>query len=207
MLTTPLFRELKRIYPNSRCTVVVQPGYRAILTTNRNVDEILPLHRAEREMAACAREAAGVGAVVLLDAAPASAIRHGDFTAMGRGRESGHDALRTDECGLRVGHSEHASAAKRRINRGFDAAFDVLVPPGPVRHEVDRNLADRRSAGRRGRQDRRLEIRLTANDRKFASELLTPSRPSTGRWLRSALGHAPPAAGGRCSVMRSGSHS
>jgi hypothetical protein len=33
----------------------------------------------------------------------------------------------------RIGHSEHASPAKRRINRGFDSAFDVVVPPA-ARH-------------------------------------------------------------------------
>ncbi|HEY4960794.1 MAG TPA: hypothetical protein VII29_08055, partial [Terriglobales bacterium] len=42
VLTTPLFRELKRLYPNSRRTVVVQPDYQSILTTNHNIDEILP---------------------------------------------------------------------------------------------------------------------------------------------------------------------
>src|SRR5664279_3976528 len=47
VLTTPLFRELKRLYPNARCTVVVQPAYRAILTSNRNIDEILPLREIE----------------------------------------------------------------------------------------------------------------------------------------------------------------
>src|ERR1035437_6847948 len=47
VLTTPLFRELKRMYPTARCAVVVQPAYRAILTTNHNVDEILPLREIE----------------------------------------------------------------------------------------------------------------------------------------------------------------
>src|ERR1017187_10587243 len=44
VLTTPLLRELKRMYPDARCTVVVQPAYRAVLTTNHSVDEILPLN-------------------------------------------------------------------------------------------------------------------------------------------------------------------
>jgi heptosyltransferase-2 len=74
--------------------------------------------------------------------------------------------------GRRVGHSEQVAEAKRRSNRGFDRAFDVIVPLGPVRHEVDRNLAIVEALGGRV-EDRRLEICLTANDRKFASELLT----------------------------------
>ncbi len=67
VLTTPLFRELKRLYPTSHCTVVVQPQYKSILTTNRNMDEILPLHSLHGEIAASARAVAGLGAVVLLD--------------------------------------------------------------------------------------------------------------------------------------------
>src|SRR5664279_1427797 len=43
VLTTPLFRELKRLHPGARCTVVLRPQYKAILTTNRSVDEILRL--------------------------------------------------------------------------------------------------------------------------------------------------------------------
>ena len=34
--------------------------------------------------------------------------------------------------GKRVGQNSHVPRAKRRINRGFDAAFDVTVPPGPL---------------------------------------------------------------------------
>ena len=43
VLTTPLFRELKGTYPHARLTVAVQSQYTSILTTNRDVDEILPL--------------------------------------------------------------------------------------------------------------------------------------------------------------------
>ena len=50
-------------------------------------------------------------------------------------------------------------------------AFDVVVPPGPLQHEVDRNLAIVEVLGARV-ENRRLEICLTENDRKFASELL-----------------------------------
>src|SRR5664279_5486626 len=127
VLTTPLFRELKRMYPNSRCTVVVQPDYRSILTTNHNIDEILPLHEVQVKWL------------------PARASRL-------------------------------VSAAKRRINRGFDGAFDVVVPPGPVRHEVDRNLEIVEVLGGRV-EDRSLDVCLTASDRRFASELLTHHDP------------------------------
>src|SRR5271166_4397576 len=41
VMTTPLFRELKRAFPNSHCTVVVQNAYRPLLVTNPHLDEEL----------------------------------------------------------------------------------------------------------------------------------------------------------------------
>jgi ADP-heptose:LPS heptosyltransferase len=41
VLTTPLFRELKKAYPKSRRTVVVQEAYRSLLITNPHIDEVL----------------------------------------------------------------------------------------------------------------------------------------------------------------------
>ena len=40
-MTTPLFRELKRAYPKSHCTVVVQNAFRPLLVTNPHIDEVL----------------------------------------------------------------------------------------------------------------------------------------------------------------------
>ena len=172
VLTTPLFRELKRIYPNSRCTVVVQSDYTAILTTNHNVDEILPFHQVKNKWLP--------GRMNLLVSAIRffwTRLRHRKFDMAISPRWDVDESLATMLCVLtnasvRIGHSEHASPAKRRINRGFDAAFGVVVPPGTSRHELDRNLAIAESLGAT-LGDRRLEINLTDNDRKFATGLLT----------------------------------
>ncbi len=43
VMTTPLFRELKRAFPKSRCTVVVQTAFRSLLVTNPHIDEIFTL--------------------------------------------------------------------------------------------------------------------------------------------------------------------
>ena len=172
VLTTPLFRELKRLYPNARCTAVVQPAYRAILTTNHNVDEILPLREIEvKWLPARARRL--VSALWFYW----TRLKGPRFDLALSPRWDVDESLATMLCvltnaGRRVGHSEQVSAAKRCVNRGFDGAFDVMAPPGPVQHEVDRNLAIVEALGGRV-EDRRLEICLTANDRKFASELLT----------------------------------
>jgi len=172
VLTTPLFRELKRMYPNSRCTVVVQSGYRSILTTNRNIDEILPLHEVEvKWLPARARRLASALRFYW------TRLRHRQFDLAISPRWDVDESLATMLCvlanaGTRVGHSEQVSEAKRRINHRFDSAFDVLVPAGAARHEVDRNLEIVETLGGRV-EDRSLEICLTASDRKFASELLT----------------------------------
>jgi len=172
VLTTPLFRELKRKYPDARCTVVVRPAYRAILTTNHNVDEILPLREIEAKwLPSRARRLASALWFYWAH------LRHRQFDVAISPRWDVDESLTTMLCvltnaGTRVGQSERTSPAKRDSNRGFDGAFDVIAPTGPVRHEVDRNLEIVEALGGRV-EDRRLEICLTATDRKFARELLT----------------------------------
>lgn len=41
VLTTPLFRELKRSYPRARITAVVPEAYRSIIENNPSIDELL----------------------------------------------------------------------------------------------------------------------------------------------------------------------
>jgi ADP-heptose:LPS heptosyltransferase len=171
VLTTPLFRELKRNFPNSRCTVVVQPAFQSILATNRNIDEVLPLQELHvKWLPSRVRRLASALWFYWAE------LRHRHFDLAISPRWDVDENLTTMLCalsnaGARVGHSERASEAKQRFNRGFEDAFDVIVPPGPVLHEVDRNLEIVEALGKRV-DDRRLEICLTANDRKFARELL-----------------------------------
>jgi len=172
VLTTPLFRELRRNFPNARCTVVVRPSQQSILTTNRNVDEILPLHEVKARLLP-ARARWLVSALWFYW----TRLRDRQFDIAISPRWDVDESLATMLCVLsnadmRVGRSEHVSDAKRRINRGFDAAFDVSIPSGTRRHEVDRNLEVIAALGGRV-EDRSLEICLAANDRKFGAELLT----------------------------------
>jgi ADP-heptose:LPS heptosyltransferase len=140
VLTTPLFRELKRNFPNSRCAVVVEECHAAILTANHNIDEILPL----REVKASWLPARARWLISALRFYW-TRLRHRQFDLAVSPRWDVDESLATMLCvltkaAIRVGYSECTSAAKRRINRRFDAAFDVLIPPGPAQHEVDRNL-------------------------------------------------------------------
>ncbi len=171
VLTTPLFRELKRAYPQSRCTVVVQAAYKPLLVTNPHVDEILTMptvgpawlpQRAKRLVSA-----------ILLYCTQLR-TRYFDFAISPRWDMDEH--LATFLCLLtrashRVGYSAETSAAKRRINRGSDAAFDICLPPGPAQHEVSRNLATLKALGAQA-YDSRLEVRLTERDRQAARKLL-----------------------------------
>jgi ADP-heptose:LPS heptosyltransferase len=170
ILTTPLFRELKRLYPASRCTVVVRPQHRAILTTNRNVDEILTLGSLQTKW--LPQDARQLASTLWLYWAK---LRHRQFDLVISPRWDVDEDLATMLCALanatsRIGYSSRATTAKRRFNRGFDAAFDVLLPPGPLQHELERNLAVVEALGGHV-SSRRLEIRLSESDRKVAAEL------------------------------------
>src|SRR5664279_997607 len=171
VLTTPLFRELKRLYPSARCAVVVRPQYKAILTTNRNVDEILALHVIRAQWLP-ARGRSLVSALWFYW----TELRHRQFDLAISPRWDVDECLATMLCALtnaqrRVGYNAQASLAKCKINRGCDAAFDVVVPSGPLRHEVDRNLAVVEALGAKV-ENRLLDVRLTERDRIFARELL-----------------------------------
>jgi len=198
VLTTPLFRELKRLYPGVRCTVVLRSQYKALLTTNRNVDEILPLRELKAEwLPSRARWLVSVLWFYWVE------LRSRQFDFAISPRWDVDESLATMLCALtnagkRVGHTSRVSPAKSRINRGFDAAFDVTLPPGPLRHEVDRNLAVADVLGAKIRS-RQPEIVLTQTDRKFADELL--KNHDSGRTLV-ALGIGGRAAGRKWPLER-----
>src|SRR5262249_23033453 len=61
---------------------------------------------------------------------------------------------------------------------GFDPAFDVCLPAGPVQHEVRRNLAVARALGASA-QDGSLDLRITDKDRREASRLLENVPPGS----------------------------
>jgi heptosyltransferase-2 len=176
VLTTPLFRELKRLYPRARCTIVVRPEYKAILTTNRNIDEILTLAELKAQwLPAGARWLMSVLWFYWIE------LRHRHFDMAISPRWDSDESLATLLCVLthaskRVGYGTRVSLVKQKLNRGFDAAFDVVVPSGPLRHELDRNLAIVEALGGKATSSR-LEIRLSDSDRTFADELFTQHGP------------------------------
>ena len=171
VMTIPLFRALKKAYPDSRCTVVVRNSYKALLVTNPHVDEILTLPRIHPAWLP-------QGLRRLLSAALLYGTklrkRHFDCAVVPRWDVDEH--LATFLCVLthastRVGYTEKTSEAKQQINRGFDRAYDRCLPPGPARHEILRNLAVAKAIGA-AELNATLEVQLTETDRRRAAKLL-----------------------------------
>ncbi len=178
VMTTPLFRALKQAHAKCRCTVVVQGCYKSLLVTNPYIDEVLTLQHLRP---ACLPQ----GLRRLLSAAALYWTRlrkkHFDYAISPRWDVDEH--LATFLCLLtnaasRVGYSENSSPAKQRINRGFDKAYNVCLPPGPVRHEVLRNLAIAEALGAAA-DDSRLQIQVSERDRRKAEKILSKVPNST----------------------------
>lgn len=198
VLTTPLFRELKRLYPGARITAAIPETFTGILATNRNVDEILPMRPIAPKRLP---ERVRLLASVLLFYR--RRLRHRHFDLVVSPRWDVDENLATLLCALisatrRVGYSSCTAVAKRKLNRWFDGAFDVVMAPGGLQHELDRSLAVVPALGGVVHSSRP-EIQLTDSDREFAKELL---RHHDGQRILIALGIGGRAAGRRWPVER-----
>jgi heptosyltransferase-2 len=171
VLTTPVFRELRRAHPDAHIAAVVQHAYRSILEANPYIDELLSVSAVRP--AARLREARYLLGVLMFYWRK---LRGRRFDVAICPRWDTDEHLATLLCTLtfaklRIGFSENTSAGKRRFNRGFDSAFDICLNPGPLRHEVERNLAIVEALGPTVADDR-TEIALSTEDREHASRML-----------------------------------
>lgn len=171
VLTTPLFRELKRAYPNAHVAAVVQQSHRSVLESNPYIDELLsvPSVRTPSRL-----KHARYLVTVLKFYWRELRRRRFDIAICPRWDTDEHLATLlciVTRAGLRVGYSERASAGKRRFNRGFDRAFDICLDTGPLRHEVERNLSIIEALGGTI-DDTSTEITLTEEDREYANRVL-----------------------------------
>ena len=178
IMTTPLFRELKRAFPKAHCTVVVRNAFRPLLVTNPNIDQILtPPEVTLRWLPSRLRTL--ISAMLLYW----GCLRGRRFDIAISPRWDVDEDFATMLCLLtnateRIGYTEKASPMKQRLNRGFEAAFSICLPAGPVRHEVVRNLFVLEALGGTV-QDSGLDVRLTERDRDFAMRLLAGMPVST----------------------------
>ena len=186
VLTTPFFRELKRAFPGSSCTVVVPDAVRPLLITSPHIDEIIGLPPL-RAVWLPGRVRSLLSVMLLYW----RRLRGRHFDVVISPRWDVDDQFATLLCSLvdateRVGYTETASSAKLRHNRGFNAAFNICLAAGPVQHEVLRNLAIVNELGGDA-EDSRLEIRLTNRDRKFAAKLLG-NVPASSKMIAVGIG-------------------
>ena len=178
VMTTPLFRELKRAYPDCRCTVLVRGAYRSLLVTNPNIDSVLALPETRIDWLPH-----GLTRLLAAWSVWRGQLRRREFDVAISPRWETDGDLGTMLCVLsgaasRVGYTSRVSATKQKLNRGFDAAFTNCLPAGPARHEVLRSLAIVEAMGGTV-QDDHLDIHLTNRDRYVAGELLATAQPGS----------------------------
>jgi heptosyltransferase-2 len=193
VMTTPLFRELKRAFPASHCTVVVREPYRPLLATNPHIDCILTLPPSEAR-----GPAARLQNLLSVWRFRRSQLAHRTFDVALSPRWDMDEELATLLCvssgaRVRVGYTVQTSPEKARLNAGFDGALTLCLPAGPARHEVLRNLALVEALGGTVEDDR-LEIHVTERDRAEATRLLAGVVPGR-RLIALGIGAA---SRGRC---------
>ena len=158
VLTTPVFRELKRAYPKAHMTVVVQQAHRSILETNPYVDELLSVSSVRnRRRLKPVRYLLGA-LTVLLAQTPRPPLRRRDLSPLGYGRASCDLALHVDESG-----------AARRLQRANLSRVRDASTEGSTGHSI--------SVWIRGRCDTRLRATSPLSTRS-AKASMTP-RPKS----------------------------
>jgi ADP-heptose:LPS heptosyltransferase len=167
VLTSPMLRELRSLFPAAHVTLVVSAATRALVDHCPYVDRVVSLEGRPGLMAArsfCREHLAG---------------RTWDLAIVPRWDVDVHFAtLMSCYTGAprRIAFSEKASPVKRCLNWGFDRLYTRVLPPGPLKHEAERNLDIVRDLGARigsahlnGRSP--LEVWLTPSDRAEAARL------------------------------------
>jgi heptosyltransferase-2 len=172
MLTTPLFRELRHSFPDSRCTVIVRGASAPLVETSPYVDVVLtmPVVTA-RWLPEFGRKLAA--ACILYQ--QQLKRKHYDVAILPRWDvelDLATFVMILANAGATVGYSEHCSPMKSRWNAGFSRAFSVCVEPGPIQHETLRSLDLLRAIGG-SVQYPQPELHLVETDKRWANEVLS----------------------------------
>lgn len=170
VLLSPFLRELRRLAPAARVTLVCLPGVRGLFDHCADVDEVIAY---EAKMPRLLRPLA------LPRRARAFARRRlvGRFEVAVVPRWDADQHLATavslfSEAPRRVWHSEHSNVRKATLNAGFDALYTDIVTSTEVAHEVERHLAMLRAMGATAPSGE-LRLALSDDDRRVATGVLS----------------------------------
>jgi heptosyltransferase-2 len=190
IVTTPLFRELKKLYPDSICTAVVQRPVKDLLNTNPHVDRVLTVPViAGKWLPALIRR---LPATMWFCASHGSEL-HADIAIVPRWDVDWYYATlltALSNAPVSIGYSESANKKKAQLNKGFGKTFSICLPAGPLQHEVERTLAIIPALGGVV-YNTTPEIYLTESDERFASELLS-TIPTAERLVALGIGARKP---------------
>lgn len=175
VLLSPFVRELRRLAPDARITLVTLPRGASLFSVCDEVDEVLIYD---------ARAPRLLKPFILPGIARKFAQRHFrsrqfDLALIPRWDTDQNlaTALALFSGALRrVGYSETVNPRKRVLNAGFDSLLTDVLPGEGNGHEVERHLAFIRALGGDPSSDL-LELWLSGPDREMATELL----PQRGR--------------------------
>src|SRR5947209_17192081 len=171
VMTTPLFQELKRLYPAARVSLVTQARFADLVAGDPHVDRVLKYVPSSAR--GVWKRAARLGQLVRFARQQLRDERF-DLAISPRWDVDTHGATLLcilADAKVRVGYVSATTATKAIVNKGFDDAYDICVPAGPVQHEVQRNLEVARALGGQV-MGRGTKIYIRDQDRDFADSFL-----------------------------------
>jgi|GEM_PF-139183 len=180
-MTTPFLRELPRNAPGAWISLVVKPEVFNLVERCPYVDEVLTFDR---------NTPLRLGRLRRHGRALRLARRHlwrrrFDLAIVPRwDADHYHAAFVAYFSGARarVAYSEHVTAVRRRLNRGYDRLFTRPLKDDTPRHEVERSLEVLRALGGTVADDR-LELWVGPEDEAYADDVLRRHRPAPGDLL------------------------
>jgi ADP-heptose:LPS heptosyltransferase len=162
VLSSGMLRELRRLYAHAHITIVVSTGTRSLLEDCPYVDEVLDKPTGSNSLASVFANLR----TTLAFCRKTLCQRRWDLAIVPRWDADTYFAgLMCLYIGAtrRIAFSDHSSPRKHHLNWGFNSLYTDVLPPGPLKHEAERNLdIVRYLGGRIQRTD--LELWLTPVD-------------------------------------------
>jgi ADP-heptose:LPS heptosyltransferase len=169
VMTGPFLRELRRLLPSARITLMVQPSVYNLMELCPHVDEVLTYYPGSIRF----MQALLLPWRALWTAYRQLLPRQFDLAILPRWDADGVYATFLayfSGARWRVAHSERVSSHKERVNRSFDRLCTHLLHNTGLKHEVERNLDVIRSLGGTPRESS-LELWWDEDDESYAAHM------------------------------------